>query len=127
MTSQTPTTPVRQSLSLPSALLWASAFVLAGLVIMQAGKAAASGRSRDAALAAATSMDVVSRIGEFTTLTFSVGTSGSDDVLLVLDSRGEDLFTYRILNQRQVEFLGREDLKTVFATARRMGAGTGRR
>ena len=108
MTSQT-TTP-RQSLSLPSAILWASAFVLAGLIIIQAGRGAASDRSRDAALANAAAMDIVARAGDFTTLTFSVGSSGSDDVLMVLDSRGEDLFTYRIVNQRQFEFLGRDDL-----------------
>ena len=115
----------RRSFDLPGALLWASAFVLVGLIIVQAGKVAAHGRARDAAMAEAAAFDLVARIGDFTALTIN---SGSDDVLVVLDSRGEDIYTYRVTNnQRQFEFLGREDLKTVFATSRRIGSGTGRR
>lgn len=102
-----------------TAWLWASAFVLAGLIVMQLGRA--DHRAPDAALAMPMmGMGDVSRIGDYTVLTFN---GGSDDVLAVLDSRGEELFLYRVRNMNQFEFVGREDLATFFAAAKRLGPG----
>jgi hypothetical protein len=97
-----------------NALLWCSAFILLGLLVVQSGRIAAH-RSN------AARADLVSRVGEFTTLTLNA--QSSEDVLVVLDGRGEQIFTYRILNQKQVELLKRYDLSTLFATGQRIGAG----
>jgi hypothetical protein len=107
----------------PTALLWASAFVLAGLIVVQLGRSdtATGGRGSGAALAAAMSMpDGVSRVGDYTAMTFN---AGSDEVLAVLDGRGEELFLYRVKNMNDFEFLGRDSLPSVFATARKIGPG----
>lgn len=114
-------TPARPGTnSLASALLWCSAFVLIGLIIVQAGRAASSPHAADAALAEMSYSDVVSRVGDHTVMTFN---AGSDDVLAVLDGRGEAMYYYRVLNMRTFEFLGRDDLKTMFTTAKRIGPG----
>lgn len=100
--------------SLGAAGLWASAFVLAAMVLVQAGRLAQVWG------AAPAHADVVSRVGDFTTLTF---TSGSDDVLAVLDGRGEQLLAYRIQNQNKLELLGVYDVKELFALGKRVGSG----
>lgn len=105
-----------QRVSVASAGLWASAFVLAALVVVQAGRLA-SERAWGASVAKG---DVVSRVGDYTSLTF---TSGSDDVLAVLDGRGEQLFAYRIQNQNRLELLGVYDVKDLFAIGKRIGTG----
>jgi len=103
----------------PSAALLASAAVLCGLILVQLGRVPEKLENR--AMARMMTMgDVVSRVGDFTMLSFN---AGSDDVLAVLDGRGEELYFYRVRNQRELEFLGREDLKGVFATGRRIGPG----
>jgi hypothetical protein len=102
-------------------LLWASAFVLAGLIIVQLGRI---GDRRSVALAdfpaGMMGSDVVSRVGDYTVMTFS---AGNDDVLAVLDGRSEELFTYRVKNLNQFEFLEREKLADLFSVARRLGPG----
>lgn len=111
----------------PSALLWASAIVLAGLIVVQLGRSQApvGGRSPDAALAAAmmgmgAGDGAVTRVGDYTVMTFS---TGNDDVLAILDGRAEEMFLYRVRNMAEFEFLGRENLPNMFATARRLGPG----
>lgn len=102
------------------------AIALLALTCVQVGRLTSRGSSApvDAAARSAlilpASMDVVSQVGEFTTLTFN---AGSDDVLAVLDGRGEQLFLYRVRNQREIEFISRDDLKNIFAAARRLGPG----
>jgi hypothetical protein len=117
MSTLTPT-PTRFN---PSALLWASAFVLAGLTVVQLGKIH---DRRGAALAelpvGMMGAEGVSRVGDYTVMTFN---AGNDDVLAVLDGRGEELFTYRVKNLNQFEFLGREKLPELFTTGRRLGPG----
>lgn len=103
-----------------SAALWASAAVLAGLILVQLGRVPARQIEPQAMARLMTMDDVVARVGDFTMLSFN---AGSDDVLAVLDGRGEELYFYRVRNQRELEFLGREDLKAVFAAARRIGPG----
>jgi hypothetical protein len=111
----------------PSALLWASAFILAGLIVVQLGRSQApvGGRGPDAALAAAFSTaamgeGAISRVGEYTVMAFP---TGSEDALAILDGRAEELFLYRVRGMSEFEFLGRDNLPQVFATARRLGPG----
>jgi hypothetical protein len=110
----------------PAGALWASAAVLCGLLVVELGRggegaAGSAGGLESSALASMTSMDdVVSSVGDFTVLTFN---AGNDDVLALLDGRGEELYFYRVRNQRELEFLGREDLKALFAAGRRIGPG----
>ena len=100
-----------------SALLWASAFVLAAMIVVQLGKIGGRG---SVALAELPAGDVVSRVGDYTVLTFN---GGNDDVLAVLDGRAEEIFTYRVKNLNQFEFLGRDKLADLFTAARRAGGG----
>ena len=51
---------------------------------------------------------------------------GTEDIVLVLDGRAEDLYAYRIKNQTTLEFLQRERLANIFATSRQIGAGKNR-
>lgn len=118
--AQTTTTSQRLS---PSALLWASAFVIGALIVVQLGRMAEPRGGPGAALAAlpmGMGAESVSRVGDYTVMTFN---AGSDDVLAILDGRGEELFTYRVKNLNQFEFLGREKLPEMFTTARRLGPG----
>jgi hypothetical protein len=94
-------------------VLWASAFVLAGLILVQAGR---SGSSEARA-------DLVSSVGGLTALT--VAGASSEDLLLVIDGRSEELFVYRVENQQNVELQRRYSLPRMFSDAR--GQGPGRR
>lgn len=101
--------------------LWASALVLCGLIIVQLGKVPPS-RAPGVALAELPlgAMGEVSRVGDYTLLTFN---AGSDDVLAVLDGRNEELYFYRVKNQTQLDFVGRENLTQLFANAKKLGPG----
>lgn len=99
-----------------TALLWASAFILLGLVIVQSGRVAAHWLVPEARA------DVVSRVADYTTATVYSG-SGSEDILVVLDGRGEQVFTYRVKNKNSLEFVKRYDLATLFEMGTRIGAG----
>ena len=110
-TPDTASQPTRLS---GNALLWFSAFILLGLVIVQSGRLASGW------LAPARG-DVVSRVGDFTILTTAA--QSSEDIAVVLDGRGEQVFIYRILNQKQLELVKKYELATLFATGQRIGAG----
>ncbi len=99
--------------------LWASLFVIAALVIVQLG----GGRSLLGPAGEARA-DLVTSVDDFTALTFYGGSN--EDILVVMDGRGENLFVYRVQNQRTVEFLDRLGLPEVFETSRRIGAGGGK-
>lgn len=109
--SATPTASGRVS---SNALLWFSAFILMGLLIAQGGRLASRGASEARA-------DLVSRVGEYTLLTTNA--QSSEDIVLVLDGRGEQVFVYRIQNQKALELVRKYDLSTLFATGQRVGAG----
>ena len=104
MTASTP----RPRLS-PTAALWASAFVLAGLVTLQASR-----------LAPAAPADVVSHAGEFTALTAD---TGNDDMLVAIDNRRELLLVYKVANQATMELFKRYSLPQVFTDARNKSLG----
>ncbi len=94
-------------------LLWVSAFVLAALVIVQSGRMVGGGNLAKA--------DVVSRVGDYTTLTMSANTS--EDLALVLDGRAEKLFVYRIKNREALELVKPYDLQVLFSNGAKVGAG----
>lgn len=111
-----------------------SALVLAGLVGVQVGRMFSATWSDGSdkpfdpaallgALTPEARGDVVTRVGEYSLLTFN---AGNDDVLAVVDSRGEQIFFYRVKNQNQFEFIRRESLAEMFVLGQRMGPG-GRR
>lgn len=95
-------------------LLWFSAFILLGLVIVQSGRLATGW------LASARG-DVVSRVGDYTILTTAA--QSSEDLAVVLDGRGEQIFVYKIVNQKQLELVKKYELPVLFATGQRIGAG----
>lgn len=91
--------------------LWASAFVLAGLVLT-----VASGLPRAQSQTAGT----VSTVGELTVLTAPTG--AGEDVIIVLDGISESVFVYGMLNRNAIEIHQTYDLHRLFTDAR-SGAG----
>jgi hypothetical protein len=94
-----------------TAALWASAALILALIIIQAGRLPALDPAANAAM--------VSQSGQYTVLTFN---GGNEDIVAVLDGRGEELFLYQVRTRSKLEFVGREDLRTLFSTARTIGA-----
>jgi hypothetical protein len=111
---ETPTPAQGQTGFSSTALLWFSAFILAGLLIVQSGKLASGYLAQARA-------DVVSRVADYTTLTFT--NQSSEDLLMVVDGRGEQVFVYQIVRQKQLSLVKRYDLPALFATGQRIGAG----
>jgi len=64
--------------------------------------------------------EMVSGSGGYTVMTADGGT---DEVLLVLDERNEELFVYRVENQRSVDLQERVSLTKLFADARAAARG----
>lgn len=97
------TTP--QPMRISPGAMWASAFVLAALVILQAGRLV-GGEAR---------AEMVSQAGTFTVLTAD---ASSEDILLVLDSRKELLLVYKVENANSVELFQRYEVPRLFQDAR---------
>lgn len=93
-----------------SAPLWASALVILALILVQSSR---MGGNR--ALA-----EMVSSSGGYTVMTADGGT---DEVLLILDERSEELFVYRVENQRSVDMKERISLSRLFSDARAAAQG----
>lgn len=121
-TGSTNTTSDTSAISRKGTLpLLASALVLAGLVLVQAGR---TGESSPVSPAAALAeMAVVG--GGYAAMT-TQGQSSSEELLYVLDQRAERLMVYRVENGRTLVFQRSEDLARVFSQAR-AAAGGGRR
>lgn len=98
----TQTTPRRLS---PHSALWASAFVLVALIVVQAGRIGPSEARAD----------LVSSAGDLTALTVE---STNDDVLLVVDNRSESLMAYKVVNQNSFELFRSYSLPRLFGEAR---------
>lgn len=94
----------------PNAALGASAFVLAALVILAAGRPWVTPAAAD----------MVVEHGGFVMMTAE---SGNDEVLLVLDNRAETLSVYRVENQNALEMYRRYDLPEIFTSARATALG----
>jgi hypothetical protein len=106
---QTTKMPVRRS----HTALWASAFVLFALILIQAQPLIAQqGAFRGTAQAAG----MVSQVGPLTVMTAD---AGSDDVLLVLEGRSEDLYVYRS-DRNGVQLQQRLSIPKLFTDAKMM-------
>ncbi len=93
-----------------SAPLWASAFVLIGLILVQSART----------LGNRAQAEMVSASGGYTVLTADGGT---DEVLILLDERSEELYVYRVENQRSVDMKERVSLSRLFTDARAAAQG----
>lgn len=105
-------TPRRALAAHGPAALWASAFVLAGLILTQA-----------ATLPIASSQSVtgtVSSVEDLTILTASTG--AGEDIVLVVDDRTDSMFVYGVQNRASIELIQSYDIGRLFTDARR-GAG----
>ncbi len=91
--------------------LWASAFVIAALVIVQAGRLGAGNQAE---------ASVVNFAG-VTVLTASTG--ANDDVILVLDDRTDALLVYGVENRNRVELYQNLKVSDFFQQARTQGSG----
>lgn len=110
--------PTQRADSKPSspfagAALWASAFVVLALILVEAGRRG----HQNAALAGD-----ASSVGDLSVLTASAGTD--EDVLCVLDQRNETLSVFGVEQGRSIQLLQVQDLRQAFEQAR-MNAGAG--
>jgi hypothetical protein len=96
-----------------AAALWASAFVIGAMIIVQAGKLPSRGNAARAGN--------VSEIGDLTILTADSG--DNEDILCILDRRSEQLFIYGVKNRRSVELFQTYQLADTFTDARRAAGG----
>lgn len=96
-----------------AAVLWASAFVLLALIVVEAGKRNSGARAMagDAA-----------NVGDLAVLTAASGTE--EDILCILDQRNETLSVFGVEQGRSVQLLQVQDLRQAFEQAR--GAAGGR-
>lgn len=90
--------------------LWASAFVLGGLVLAQAGRMP----SARAEMASATAQ------GNYIVMTTD---NTGEELLHVIDSDREVLLIYEVVNQRSVELLDSRPLPELFRSARARSEG----
>lgn len=93
--------------------LWASAFVLAALVVTQAGRLGAGAQA---------SADVAS-VGEVTILTSDTG--NREDVVFIMDARSDALLVYGVENRNRVELYQNIRLTEFFTQARNQRAPGG--
>jgi hypothetical protein len=97
-----------------SSVLWGSAFLLAGLVIVTAGRLPAN---------PAYAADTSSSAGDYTLLSVDSGRgedAAPDELLYVIDSRSESLLIYEIPDARQAQIVLRDggSLAGLFGQAR---------
>ena len=103
-----------KSTTTAAAVLWASAFLLAALVIIQAGSLAGNPAYAEMGLSSA----------GYTLLTTDAGSGGEtspDELLYVIDSRDEVLLLYEIEDVRKGQIILRDggSLRNLFQNARR--------
>ncbi len=101
-----------QTLSLPAAAMWASAFVIGALTIVQAGR-----------LPQAAYGEMSAAHGDYTILTTNSGRGGDidpDELLYVIDNRAEVLLVYEIEDARRGKVILRDggSLRALFHRAR---------
>ncbi|MCH8006909.1 MAG: hypothetical protein IH888_11885 [Planctomycetes bacterium] len=102
-----------QTVSLPAAALWASAFVIGALTIVQTGR-----------LPQAAYGEMSASHGDYTILTTDSGRGGDldpDELLYVIDNRTEVLLVYEIEDARRGQVILRDgwSLRALFHRARR--------
>ena len=89
-----------------AAALWASAFVILAMIIVQAGRVGNEAQAEG----------MVSSVADLTVLTASAG--DTEDILAVLDRRAETMYIYGVDGARSVELYQFENLSDVFTQAR---------
>lgn len=94
-----------------AAALWASAFVILALIVVQAGRLGGSP-------AAAGEVDDNAGVRLLT-----AESGNNEDFLAVINQRTETLSIYTVVNARSVELYDVQDLPTIFRQAGRPGAG----
>jgi hypothetical protein len=92
------------------AALWASAAALAALTAIRSGSLTGN----------VASAEMVSQAGEFTMLTTD---SGTEEVLVVLDNRSEQLLVYHIRAQKTLELMQNVSVAKMFEAARLAAEG----
>ncbi len=114
-------TPRRTASDSARLALWASAFVLAGLVLVQVRMATvAHGAPPIFGGAQPASAGMVAQAGGYTVMTSE---SGNEDIMVLLDSRSEELFVYHVENQSSIQLLERQNVPGLFAEARARAQG----
>jgi hypothetical protein len=108
-------THITNRISGSAAAMWASAFVIAALIIVQAGKLPGAGNSAMA--------NMVADRGSYTVLTADSGQGGDDDpdeIMCVIDSREQMLLVYEVEEVRKKNVLLRDgySLDQLFVRAR---------
>jgi hypothetical protein len=103
----------RTQLSPAAAILWASAFLLVAIIIMQAGKLPGGAAYAEMAVSN----------GDYSALTTSTGLGGDADpyqVLYIIDNRDEVLMAYEIEDSRtgRIELRGGGSLSNLYRRAR---------
>lgn len=93
----------------PNLALWASAFVLIGLIILAAGRVSPA------------RADMVTSAGTVTALTVECTTP--EDLLCVVDNRSETLCVYKIINQNNLELYRTYNLPQMYSGARSRAGG----
>jgi hypothetical protein len=104
MTNQTTHQPTRRRLSIDIAL-WASAFVIGAMVIVQAGRHADN----------AARADMVTEVGDLVIMTAQ---GQNDELLYMIDNRAEDLLIYEVAQQKSLDLIRKEHLPDLFKSAR---------
>ena len=97
-----------ESAGFSGAALWASAFVILAMIVVQAGRVSVGPSAAYAGDVATT--------GDLTVLTAAGG--DNQDVLVVLDRRLERIFLYGIENRTSVRLYENHDLAEMFTSAR---------
>lgn len=59
--------------------------------------------------------DMIGTSGDYTAMTTF---AGAEELLFLIDARSETLMVYRVENGRAVQFADRQDLRSLFTTAR---------
>jgi hypothetical protein len=94
--------------------LWASAFILAGLVVMQAGRLGAGAQAE---------ASVVNFAG---VTALSASTGNNSTVILVMDDRTDTVLVYGVENRNRVELYQNLKLSELFAQSQTQRQGGGR-
>lgn len=100
---------IREKIDVGAAALWASAFVLIALIIVQAS---------DFGGAEARAGSVVAVDGM---VSLTAGSANGEDVLVILDEREEVISVYGVENQRNIRLYDQRELPELFVNANRGG------
>lgn len=113
-TNRTTASTVSTKLDAGAATLWASAFVILAMIIVQAGRLDAGNQAH---------ASVTADVADLRLLTSR--SSGDEEILTILDQSQETLSAYAVVNGRSLELFDMVYLPTAFKQA--SGGASGRR